>query len=352
MGRWEDMLIPSPAEIQLTYASGYESWSRSVAEAEALPPDSWPTGCGDPCIMLKDVPALPQNLSVSRALVGQPVWKLRLPEEELTAKGTDDDWEPGQLFGAQKQVWLFPEAPPESRISAEPSFFHYGIGTSESGHSAAPRGLAILTLCWSYILSARFLELQGRQLLYAPHGLKPETTKAFRPDPSQAVVKLVKPASRSLVRWLCAILAPKPGWLTPDSKGYPAWAAFCSGNAQFVILTDVPFAFEPDDHPPSAAQATELLIEFCSLFGLCAPKRKEKTSEPMGPYTAAFFPALAIPFYRYADLKPQFPFPVLRRRSVAREMFAPIRQYTEDLRYYMTLSAHPPSVGSIVWSIF
>lgn len=30
----------------------------------------------------------------------------------------------------------------------------------------------------------------------------------------------------------------------------------------------------------------------------------------------------------------------------------PIRQYVADLRYYMTLSMHPGSVGSIIWSIF
>lgn len=75
-------------------------------------------------------------------------------------------------------------------------------------------------------------------------------------------------------------------------------------------------------------------------------------SKPLSPPTAAFLAALALPFYRHVNLQPQFSIPKLRRRQIDITTLQPIRQYVSDLRYYMTLSMHPRSLGSVLWSIF
>jgi hypothetical protein len=70
---------------------------------------------------------------------------------------------------------------------------------------------------------------------------------------------------------------------------------------------------------------------------------------------ATFIAALALPFYCGAGLQPQFSLPLLRRRSVtSSHTVEPTRipQHVADLQYYMTLSMHSRSVGSIIWSIF
>jgi hypothetical protein len=61
-----------------------------------------------------------------------------------------------------------------------------------------------------------------------------------------------------------------------------------------------------------------------------------------------------LPFYRFMGLNPQFPLPRLTS-SDGGESNDPgrtnIHGYTRDLRYFMTLSLHPLSLGSTLWSI-
>ena len=73
----------------------------------------------------------------------------------------------------------------------------------------------------------------------------------------------------------------------------------------------------------------------------------------MSPVTSAFLAALALPFYRYIELQPHFPWPTFQRRRQLRQTnFDLARQYVKDLPYYMTLSTEPRSVGSTIWSMF
>lgn len=233
-------------------------------------------------------------------------------------------------------------------------------------------------MCWSYILSTRLLELQGRKPIYSPHSLlslAADTFSVAMPG-TTAMLDLGASTSPGLVRWLCAILAPKPGW-SADGGGFPPWAAFCSGsssnsgndngiNARFAVVTaDRPASFSLSEPPPSSTEATDLLIELYSLYGLLEPEQwpGHQQSE-LSPATAAFFAALALPFYRSDDLQPHFPIQLHKRHTGtgigisesptghAGLEAARIRQYTADLRYYMTLSMDTRAIGSTLWSIF
>jgi hypothetical protein len=62
------------------------------------------------------------------------------------------------------------------------------------------------------------------------------------------IVVYLRSASRQLIRWLCALLAPGLGWIV---KGPLApWTAHYDETAQFVIATDVHFDFLDNERSP------------------------------------------------------------------------------------------------------
>lgn len=260
------------------------------------------------------------------------------------------------LFGAQKQYILSFPRPIECRASSRSGFCHYGSSSpsppNKQHTSHATRGLLALTLCWSYILSARFGELQRKRLSYSSHTLRPKTAKVSScTQQGEVNIHLSAPTSHDLVKWLCAALAPRPGWLV-EGGGFPPWAAFCPGDVRFVVSTDGPVTFDVDEQPPNCARATELLIELCRFYGLGHTNCKSDIDESLSPYTTAFLAALALPFYRLIGLQPRFPIPVLKGQNTDSgtdsTSLKRIQQYVADLRYYITLSIHPRSLGSIL----
>lgn len=162
----------------------------------------------------------------------------------------------------------------------------------------------------------------------------------------------LKSASRHLIRWLCALLAPGLGWII---KGpLPPWTAHYDADSRFVIATDVPFNFLDDDAPPSSEKATDLMIEFCRLHDFGSQAAYGESSSKSSPQpTAGFLAAFALSFYSELNLKPRLPVPKIIPNPDAHS--APldfIRDYMKDLPYFMTLSISPSSVGSVIWSIF
>ncbi|KAK0734485.1 hypothetical protein B0T26DRAFT_670776 [Lasiosphaeria miniovina] len=153
---------------------------------------------------------------------------------------------------------------------------------------------------------------------------------------------------------------PTTRFLTANGEGVPPWAAFCSGHVRFAVATaDGPASLPPPgESPPNSAEATELLIQLCAIYGLFEPEHQPDDRQPeLLPATSAFLAALALPFFHSDGLQPQFPSPLLKRWSpgtakAATKEPARIRQYTADLRYYMTLSMNTKCLGSALWSIF
>ena len=359
VGADDDLLIPTPAAIDRVFRNGRATWTRFLNLARSLPPLRFPLGFGDPSIMLKDVPTLPTKLPRKGHLVGRPLWRVPDPEKPVVAG--DERLDMQYSHGPRKFLCCSYPTPVECRLYSQPPL---------SGHelSYTQRGLPVLTMCWSYIFSVRLLELQGRRPLYSSYSLLPVLAKVFKATPGKTALHLSASASRPLVRWLCAILAPKPRWST-DAGDFPPWAAFCSGDTAFVVVTANGLAdFAAIEPPPSSAEATELFIELCGLYGLLKPPQSTKIYSELSPASAAVFATLALPFYRQDGLQPHFPVPSLSRyendstpvvrspRSAdrtgvatsARAESAQIRQYTADLRYYITLSMDARSLGSIL----
>jgi hypothetical protein len=317
-----DPLIPTQSQIERTYFRGITTW-RGYLEAAK---DGWPVGLTDPSILLKDMPAIPPTLPKEKWLYGRSAW-------QISGQGG----QPEVRYGGKMAFQLSYSEPLRCTTS-----YH----SSRVFKSTNP-SLSILTLCWSYIFSARFLEHQGRYICYSSQLLYPQSDNS---ESGNLVLDLWA-ASPDLIRWLCALLSSKPGWCTDADGDFPPWAMFYSEDVQFILLAD---ATASSSKAPTSSEAVELLIEFCCLFELESYQPGE-ISQPVPPYMAAFLAALALPFYRWTYLRPQFPRPSLIKRDapIHRILISQsVRQYYDDLPYYTTLSLHPISFGSILWSIF
>lgn len=356
----DDVLIPKDMEIRRIFHNGHQTWQGLLDVALDLPRGAFPVL--DPSVVFKDMPALPDSVPATGVLAGAPSWTVPDPDvAEETAPDTDGDQhlDLNSVTGTTKYFRLgYPDAM-ACHVTSDPSVCHYGSPSHANvGASSAPQGLAIVTMCWSYIFSTRLLQLQRRRAHYTDECLRPVPRNAADGlSEAQIPVRLPSEASPALVHWLCAVLAPKPGWLADDKGGpFSPWAATCAGGLEFAVVTEEEVTLDPDAQPPTDVEATDLLIEFCNLIGIGHEVSPFNGGARLSPIKAGFLATLGIPFYRMAKLKPQFFKPNLdvikKPAPLSAHQVKSIHQYTQDLQYYMTLSMHQYSLGPVLWSIF
>ncbi|RSL52371.1 hypothetical protein CEP54_010943 [Fusarium duplospermum] len=335
----DDPLIPSSSDVRRTFRDGKATWDSLFEQARSMPRGLWPTGMLDPYIALMDVPRLPEHLPTDRVLYGRPLWSLS-PELASPRGMEQEDDGPMLRYGRRLAFFLQAEDPIRSCISQEAASYSMGLDSTTTD------SLAVLTMCWSYILSVRILEMQGREVCYSSHHLSPQQHETPMID--------LDGASPALVRWLCAILSPEFGWGAKDEGKLPMFATFLNQDSQIVI--GGPSISPTEVHSaPSSPEAMELLIELCHLFRLGTDPSETSEWEAISPCRASFLAALVMPFYTFMDRQPQLPTPRLTKSQPG--LFEDtheeeIRQYYDDIRYFMALGSHPPSVGSVLWSIF
>ncbi|KAM5347212.1 hypothetical protein ACJ41O_010217 [Fusarium nematophilum] len=293
------------------------------------------------------MPCLPEHLSRSNVVYGRPRWHFS-PDVLSSRSATENQQEEDGMnttMSYGRRLWFHVRWKDPVRYEISPEAASYSMGMS----TQTTNSLAILTLCWSYILSVRLLEMQGRMVEYSNHRLWPQSHGLQ----GQSIVDL-EGASPSLVRWLCAILSPKLGWCPRGFGQLPVWLTTFTEDVQVSLAS--PIMAAEIDSAPSSSEATELLIELCQLFRLGTNLAEASDWEPMQPYKAAFLAALMVPFYNSMKLRPRLPIPHLPRVSgsgvFTRTHKQAIRGYTKDLRYFMTLSLHTSSLGSVLWSVF
>ncbi|CAM1502232.1 Fc.00g042160.m01.CDS01 [Cosmosporella sp. VM-42] len=372
-GTEDDPLIPSQSQINQVFNNGVETWRQFHHDAVALPRGVFPPGL-NPSIMMKDMPPLPDTVPQKGVLVGSPTWivpdpEQREPQPTQPSQRIGRDLDLDLVTGVTKYFRLGYETPLACRLSSDPGMGYYGKTSSApssptatatataAATATAPDGLAILTMCWSYIFSTRLLQLQGRKAHYSNTYIRPIPAQCVGPvQDNEILLHLGDSASPRLVHWICALLAPTPGWASDDLGGeHSPWSACCSGDLQFVISTDKQVHIDRKAKPPTPDEALELLIEFCNLFGIRHEQPQSEAPTALSPIKAAFLATLAIPFYRMAKLEPQLPRPTLTPKKVDAmddEQTDSIRRYLLDAAYYMTLSMHPYALGPVLWSIF
>ncbi|KAF4979446.1 hypothetical protein FDECE_18054 [Fusarium decemcellulare] len=340
----DDTLIPSPPDVHRTFCDGKATWEAFLDQANRIPPGLWPADALDPYITLADVPSLPEQLPRRDWLYGRPCWELPLDIGGTACEDHGHHGNAARIHGRRVSFRLQIKDPIRCHVCLDAASCALGVGSETTS------SLAILVMCWSYILSVRLLEMQGRQVRYNMDRLWPDTPQRQ----SGHVVDLdLEGASPSLIRWLCAILSPTMGWRAKDQGRLPPWATSFTTDVKLGIKASVP-AVEIR-LPPNSSEATELLIELCRLFNLGADATEASRLEPMPPYKASFLATLVLPFYSFTNLQPRLPPPHLtrpqRKGTFSSSHEQSIRGYLDDMRYFMTLSIYPPSIGSILWSI-
>ncbi|KAJ4310669.1 hypothetical protein N0V84_010850 [Fusarium piperis] len=337
----DDPLIPSASDVRRTFRDGRAMWDALFKQAREMPKGLWPADMLDPYIALMDVPSLPEHLPTGRVLYGRPRWNLSPDIANPRSTDQDEDDDPTLRYGRRLAFFLQAEEPIRSSICQEAASYSMGLDSTATG------SLAVLTMCWSYILSVRVLEMQGRQARYSSHHLSPQ-------QQHEGPMVDLDGASSALVRWLCAILSPEVGWGANDEEKLPMFATFLNQDTQ-IVIGRAPISTTAVHSAPSSLEAVELLIEICRLFRLGTEHGETSEWEVMLPCRAGFLAALVLPFYTFMDLQPQLPTPHLTKsQSGAFESIheQEIRQHYSDLGYFMALGSHPPSVGSVLWSIF
>ncbi|KAF4636207.1 hypothetical protein G7Y89_g1863 [Cudoniella acicularis] len=337
VGREDDILVPTVGQINGTFTAGQRMWTSYVSSAERYSPSSLPPCCLQPSIVLKDIPQLPEDIRGKRSISGHALWNIPCPElanadvgsSDGVASTDDEPWRPEHVFGAQKTFSLWIKKPVVCGISPESAF--------DKDRLPGPNGLAILTLCWSYIFSVRLLEMQHRRIQYSAI-MSPILTCNSGLQKKDVILSLGH-SSKKLVRWLCAVLAPGVGWLAKGSV--PPWTAHCNQDVQFIISTELSTNEFVQEKPPSFVEAVDLILELCALYDF--------SSQP----TEAFLAALLFPFHATQDLQPRLPLPQIPPLTeVSHKAPEYIRDYANDIRYYMTLSVSARVIGSAIWSIF
>lgn len=307
-----------------------------------MPHGMWPAMILDPYITLLDVPALPDTLPHSQVMYGRPLWHLRHRDGNRNVVDAFGDGSTAFNYGRRIDFNLRKDYPISCDIGPRPASYFLEAGPKMSG------SLGVLTICWSYIISVRFLEMQGRGVQYTKHRLEPQRSCHY-----ERCAIILGNASPALTRWLCAILCPELGWRA-EGKGFPPWAAHVGDKPGFSISAQV-----SDMHilkPPTSKEATYLLLELCNIFGLgTVEDHRDAKWASIPPYKAAFMASLMLPFYGFMGLRPQFSHPHLTPVEDAMlhdDDKTIIHQYIHDLPYFMTLSLHPPTLGAVLWSIF
>ncbi len=169
----DNPLTPLSAAIDRVFRDGRATWTAFLKRTNSLPAHAFPAGVGDPSIMLHGVPALPAYLPSHGHIAGRPLWHVPDPEHEGDTAVQDLDLQ--YLHGRRVYFHVSRPEPVECHVYSHPPL---------PGHDlpSAQRGLSILTMCWSYILSVRLLELQRRKPMYSQHCLLPVPAKAFKPS--------------------------------------------------------------------------------------------------------------------------------------------------------------------------
>ncbi|RCI11108.1 hypothetical protein L249_7300 [Ophiocordyceps polyrhachis-furcata BCC 54312] len=339
-GLEDDTLVPTKSAISRVFKHGQATWFYFLDRALDIPPGLWPAGSLDPYITILDVPSMPDKVPRSPFLYGKPSWHALKPFKEAEARSNPDFLHSGReipllLEGISPVLCDFSDDPkPPAIFRSSPK---------------AAGSFGVLTMAWTYILSARLLEMQGRHVQYSednrlwPNRIDDETT-----DHVQICLDGASPA---LVRWLCSLLCPFLGW-SSNEDGVPPWAVDLF-NSSVVIITDAQGV--DTQEAPGSSDAIHLLIELCRLFGLGTGDDGSEQYESLSPYREAFFAALLIPYQREFLMHPTFPAVCLERsegRSFTDMDEGLIRSYELDMSYFMTISLSPSSVNSILWSVF
>ena len=213
--------------------------------------------------------------------------------------------------------------------------------------------MGILSLGWSYVLSACLVERQGRDGATMSYTDSMATGhQSGTADASPALSVAIGNVDEDIARWWAAILAPDQGWTAivsrQDSETYHApWSVSPEGTPCFKVRWregEAPVPNATRIKPPSSSEALEFLAQFSALHDL---------GEQL---VAALAAALLFPTHNYYGITVKLSYPApaggRTRDASVREVEPEWVGLSKELPYYMTLSCSPGAVMSSLCGTF
>ena len=342
-----DRLQPSQQQLDTALLSARTYW-HSLAEQSRVDHHHGIPKLDFRCIIAR-VPAIPiesvctyrvVGLTRALSLKSSSIWRVTAGNDECGIDGKEKHIESNMRIGVQTAT----------RVTLSGDCF--ANWPQDRLRGRASNYIAILTLAWSYILSARMVELQGHNgactfytnsIATGFHGI------GGGMSPEGITINLNK-TTKASARWWAAILAPKQGWraiISQEEEIYEApWAISLEETGPTTIMWEEidSSSFECTDIcPPSASAALQILTEFSISRNL------------ESQLTAALAVALTLPTHNCYDITARLPRPVHDaengseyRESNPEEWIAT----EEELSHFMSLSCNVDVVLSSLCAMF
>ncbi|RMJ03351.1 hypothetical protein CDV36_015118 [Fusarium kuroshium] len=226
-----EALYDGPA-AQAIFSRSVSKWRSILIRARNL--TSIPRSSLDLSRCLDRIPSLPDTIPRDAIWIeGYSVWRNIEPLCDL-----------GIRTERSRRIFLIKLHVTSLLVSSSPNFCVWDKN--------ANNGIALLTLGWSYILSAALAERQGLPLIYC------QTTPLTCPSPTLDL-SYASPLERE---WWRAITARGVGWSMADKRISP-WAIKVGDIG--IEIQDV---VENPQGPPSAREAACYLSRLCDAYGL------------------------------------------------------------------------------------
>lgn len=205
-----------------------------------------------------------------------------------------------------------------------------------------------LVLGWSYILSARLVELRKNAeddcITYTEAKATWCCHEANIPDENFSIP--IGNVDANVCRWRAAILAGGCGWqATLNRSGrpfYPPWSCHLNHNEKFSIRLDRPAGQQPClVHPPSSGQAHQYLCNFARFYNV------------YDQLIAAFLACLTIPGHLRFGAPVTLPKPkcTIGNGKPAAQCKSYIPSM-DQLAHFMFLTSIPNAMSSFIFGCF
>ncbi|CAG8119261.1 unnamed protein product [Penicillium salamii] len=316
-----DVAQPSQKELDEALGKSREYWSILASAANAQRDHGILPNFTDARNSLRRVPkfqARPKNIFFqgrNLAMEASSIWK-------VSNHGDCDGLKPE----VSRRAFMNLAVEEPVSVELDGQAFNAWIGTTDETRTST-NYIGILTLGWSYILSARLIELRGEG----------------------ATLHLdVGKVNDDVARWWSAILDPGEGWealVTWDSEDFIApWSVSRDCARLFSIKHETP-ASDSVFVPLSSQRAFEVLSGFAILHGL-------GSQLPISLATA-----LVLPVHRYFKWTAHLPTPRMEEQkgkpsSSTQSIPRVWQECLSDIEYYMSLSCSPERIFAIVCGPF
>jgi hypothetical protein len=271
----ENIVEPAVEQVELVLQNSHRTWT--VYEREAGNDTTIVEACFQPHNFLGAIPAFPSGWLCGCDTLRHPKLESHGGKfKQLFLKG-NAFWttststcrlEPKQL---SKQILAGVSRPLVINLQKDTCFDEWP-GVRNQTCLAKGNYLAVLTVAWAYIFSARWLELSthcstgqsNRGITYRTYADSPKNANSLELD--------LGDASNKAARWWQALLAQGQGWSATvnfDGREYHSpWAVSMSNEQTFSLITHSTQTPGQDSAAPSFDTSVNFLVDFCNLHGI------------------------------------------------------------------------------------